>query len=261
MENYEVVVVRHGTRRTRRSEVFSTYDVYGEPDAPFTVDYFLWVLRGESSTVVVDTGFAAGPAERRGRTVLLDPLDALRSLGIDPGSGVPVVVTHAHYDHIGNLGSFTASPVHIAQSEYAFWTGPVADRPLFAMFSEPDEIDVLRQLRAEGRLHTFDKRTEVAPGVEVVRVGGHTPGQAVVRVPTKEGPVVLASDAAHFMEEVENDRLFMSMTDLPQSYRVLEWLRGLDDIVVPGHDAGTLARFRTEGAPVPGHSAVIGART
>ncbi|NKX52664.1 N-acyl homoserine lactonase family protein, partial [Arthrobacter deserti] len=42
------------------------------------------------------------------------------------------------------------------------------------------------------------------------------------------GPVILAADAAHFHEEVERDMLFQSMTDLPQSYRVLDWLRSQD---------------------------------
>src|ERR1700733_3934023 len=39
---------------------------------------------------------------------------------------------------------------------------------------------------------------EVAPGVTVHHVGGHSDGLQVVRVETARGPVVLASDAAHF---------------------------------------------------------------
>ena len=39
---------------------------------------------------------------------------------------------------------------------------------------------------------------EVAPGVTVHRVGGHSDGLQVVRVETARGPVVLASDAAHY---------------------------------------------------------------
>ncbi len=72
------------------------------------LDYYLWILRSRSTTVVVDTGFARGPAEARGRTVLVEPADAYRRLGVDTDQPNPVVVTHAHYDHIGNLGLFRA---------------------------------------------------------------------------------------------------------------------------------------------------------
>ena len=53
--------------------------------------------------------------------------------------------------------------------------------------------------------HVFGERVtfhagegEVAPGVTLHRVGGHSDGLQVVRVETARGPVVLASDAAHY---------------------------------------------------------------
>ncbi len=53
--------------------------------------------------------------------------------------------------------------------------------------------------------HVFSERVtfhsgegEVAPGVTLHRVGGHSDGLQVVRVETARGPVVLASDALHF---------------------------------------------------------------
>ena len=53
--------------------------------------------------------------------------------------------------------------------------------------------------------HVFSERVtfhsgegEVAPGVTLHRVGGHSDGLQVVRVETARGPVVLASDASHY---------------------------------------------------------------
>ncbi|ROR64986.1 N-acyl homoserine lactonase family protein [Agrococcus jenensis] len=256
---WEVVVVRHGTRDTRRSEVFLNYPFYGEPDGPFTLDYFFWVLRRGDEAIVVDTGYSAAGAASRGREVLIDPLEALRRLGVEPASGVPVVVTHAHYDHIGNLPAFGASPVHIAQSEMDFWTSDIATRALFSHFGDPDEVEELRRVQAEGRLRPFSERAPIADGVELVEVGGHTPGQSMAIVETTAGRVLIASDAAHFVEELERDMPFVSMVDVPQSYRVLDEIRRMDVAhVLTGHDAGTLDRLEPLGDQLPGLAAVIG---
>lgn len=253
--------MRHGTRSTRRSEVFLNYSFYGEEDGPFTLDYFFWVLRRGDEVIVVDTGYSEAGALSRGRAVLIDPLEALRRLGVDPASGPPVIVTHAHYDHIGNLPAFTSSDIHIAQAELDFWTSDIAERPLFSHFGDPDEVEELRRAEAQGRLRPFTGSTEVADGVEVIEVGGHTPGQAMVRVVTSEGIVLIASDAAHFVEELDRDMPFVSMADVPQSYRVLERIRQTDaSHVLTGHDAGTLDRLEPLGEPLPGLAGVIGRR-
>jgi len=256
---WEVVVVRHGTRATRRSEAFLNYAFYGEPDGPFRLDYFLWVLRRGDEAIVVDTGYSTAGATARGREILIDPLDALRRLGIDPASGVPVVITHAHYDHIGNLPAFRASEIHIAEAEMEFWTSDIADRALFAHFGDAAEIGELRRAQAQGRLRTFTGSTRIADGVELIEVGGHTPGQAMVVVETSAGSVLVASDAAHFVEELERDMPFISMADVPQSYRVLEQIRQTHAAhVLTGHDAGTLDGLEPLGEPLPGLAGVIG---
>ncbi|UOR00385.1 N-acyl homoserine lactonase family protein [Leucobacter allii] len=260
-KTWEILIIKHGTRAARRSDVYMNYGFYGEPDDAFRLDYYLWVLRSGDDVIHVDTGYSAAGAAKRGREVLIDPLDALARIGLRADAGNPVVVTHAHYDHIGNLGAFSRSPVHIARREFAFWTGEYATRPLFAHYGDQEEIRDLVRARAEGRLREFDERAEIAPGVELIEVGGHTPGQLVVRVATEIGPVILAADAAHFHEELDRDMLFQSMADLPRSYAALDWLRSAPAAaIVTGHDAGELQRFAPLGEPLPGLAAVIGAR-
>jgi glyoxylase-like metal-dependent hydrolase (beta-lactamase superfamily II) len=160
---YEILVVKHGTRAARRSEVFLNYEVYGEPDGPFTVDYYLWVVRSRTTTLLVDTGFARGPAEARGRAVPIDPAEVYRRLGVDTLQPHPVVVTHARYDHIGNLGLFPVSPLVISGTELDFWATAPATKPLIGHFTGPGELAVLAQAAHQGRIRRFSGTHEVAP--------------------------------------------------------------------------------------------------
>src|SRR5581483_1679282 len=131
------------------------FHLYHEPDAPMQMDYFFWLARGADQTVVIDTGFSPLGGRSRGRTMLMDVGDALARLGADPALAPPVIVTHAHYDHIGNLALFPRSQVYMSERELAFWTGPHARHPLFHHSVDDEGIAYLLQVQAEGRLRLF----------------------------------------------------------------------------------------------------------
>jgi glyoxylase-like metal-dependent hydrolase (beta-lactamase superfamily II) len=267
--SYEVIAVRYGTRSTTRSDVFLHYQLYGEPDAATTMDYFFWVLRSPEGAILVDCGFNADSGARRGRTMLCPPVDALRKLGIEPGQVRLLIATHGHYDHIGNVDAFGAAEVVMSGREYDFWTGPLATRAVFATSAETSDIDVLRRVDATGRLRLLrgpvgaadsantveHLRWEVAPGVEVIEVGGHTPGQLIVIVRTSDGFAVLASDALHYYEEMALDRPFTHVADLPAMFTGFEVLRSLSGdeshYLVAGHDPEVMERFpAVDGMPL-----------
>lgn len=262
-DTYEVLIARYGTRLTSRSAVFLNYDVYAEPDAPIRMDYFFWVVRNRHRTVVVDTGFSPSGGAARDRTMLVHPVDAMEALGVHPSEGPTVIVTHAHYDHIGNLAHFERSPVVVADAELAFWNGPHGQRAQFRHLVEQDELDALDRVVKEGRAIIFGDRCAVADGIEVLRVGGHTPGQSMVRVLTAEGPVLLASDAIHYYEEYERDMPFVSASSLVDMYAAFDTVRTMLDSgqvrhLITGHDPGSFDRFAAEGDGSPVTRAVIG---
>lgn len=244
---YEVLAVCYGTRTTRKSEVFFDYRHYGEPDAELGMAYYFWVARNAERTVVVDTGFDPAVGERRGRTCLCPPIEALARLGIDPQAASLLVLTHLHYDHIGNVAAFDGVPVAAPERELAFWRSPIAARRHFAAHVERDELELVLRLHDAGRVRALGPREEVAPGITAVHIGGHTPGLQALVVQSAAGPVVLASDAFHYYEELELDRPFAILCDLEEMYRGFDTLRELasaaPQLLVAGHDPLVMERY------------------
>ncbi len=251
---YEVIAVRYGTLISRRSALYFDWEAYGEPDAEERLDYFFYVLRHGGDTIVLDTGFHPDEGRRRGRTCLIHPRDALIELGIDPGEVSRVIVSHLHYDHIGNLDLFPRARVHVPERELSFWTSDIARQTQFAQHIEPAAISRLVGLEHENRIDRYDGTAHLAPGLRAITVGGHSPGQQVFVVETAGDPVVLASDAAHFYEELDYDRPLGIVVNLVEMYRAYEMLRNLGQdlnaVVVPGHDPRVTERFEAlSGAP------------
>jgi glyoxylase-like metal-dependent hydrolase (beta-lactamase superfamily II) len=255
MTGYEVLAVRYGTRTTTKADAYLNFQVYGEPNEPLDMDYYFWVLRDGRRTVVVDCGFGSEAGRRRGRTELVDPVEVLRGIGVDPNTVEQLVITHAHYDHIGNMHRFPAAEVVIARREYDFWTGPYAHRRQFAHSTEPEELARLATAGAEGRLRLVEGTVDLAPGLELSVVGGHTPGQLIAQVAVDGGVAILAADALHFYEELERDRPFFVVADLLEMYRGFDLLREMSADhgrwLVAGHDAQVSRRFpdRLDGLP------------
>lgn len=245
-EPYEVLAVRYGTVRSRKSELIYRYASYHEPDAEVEMAYYFWLLRRNGSTVVVDTGFDPDVAARRGRTCLVAPVERLRALGVDPVTVETVIVTHFHYDHVGNVDAFPRATFIVPRRELDFWTGPLASRFQFASHVEADEIARLGRLVEHGRVRVTDGSEEILEGVTATTVGGHSPGQLVTTVAARDRVVALASDAVHFYEELELERPFGVVADLAQmyaAYDALKELAGSGAVVVPGHDPDVLRRF------------------
>ena len=167
------------------------------------MDYFVWAVIGGDATWVVDTGFGPPDADRRGRRLVRSPADALATVGIDASTVTDVILTHLHYDHAGGVAHFPAARFHLQDREMAFATGRHMTRPALNHPFTVDHIAELVRAVHEGRVVFHAGDDELADGLSVHLIGGHTDGLQVVRVRTETGWLVLASDATHYYENFE----------------------------------------------------------
>lgn len=236
-DRWNVYAVKYAERNARvRADSFIFDD---HPAEPHGMDYFVWVLDNGQRKIVVDTGYDAAEASRRNRPILRDPAKAIESVGVNAETVDTVIITHLHYDHAGGLDRFPAATFHLQSSEMAYATGPCMCHGTLQMpFTVEHVCEMVRHVYS-GRVVFHDRSAQVAPGVRVHRVGGHSRGLQVVEVDTDFGPLCLASDATHYYENLLGRKPFPIVVDLEEMLagfdRLLQ-IGGHADRVIPGHD-------------------------
>ena len=236
-DTYEVFALRYGTRENRtRADSFIMDDDHA---SPHPIDYFVWVIRNADRTIVVDTGYDEAEGRRRNRPVFQSPARCLVDFGIDPESVETVIITHLHYDHAGTLNAFPNAMFHLQPTEMAYATGPcMCHDHLRAPFTADHICDMVRKIYS-GKVIFHDGDAQVAPGVTVHAIGGHSLGLQSVRVKTANGHLVVASDASHFYENFLTGKVFPIVVDVAQKldgFETIKQLASSIDLVVPGHD-------------------------
>lgn len=171
--------------------------------------------------------------------------------GLRPGEVTDVLVTHAHWDHLGNIAMFPQARIWMGPNEVEWALGLPLDAPFI---SQPH----LRELERRGFEPAADG-DEVLPGVVAIGTPGHTPGHIAYLAGTHEGPMIFAGDAVKNLYELVTGDVD-STGDRPASVASVDRLRAVmtetGAILVPGHDVplavrgGAIVRTRLQGARI-----------
>ena len=165
-----------------------------------------FALRIGALRVLVDTGVGNGKQRTNPAWSNLNTpfLDRLAAADFAPEDVDLVVTTHLHTDHVGWntrwngsawIPTFPNAAYLVARDEYEWWTGQDLDAGRRQLF-----VDSVEPIRASGHLRLLDipaAGLEVAPGLEVVRTPGHTPGHVAVRVTSGTATAVISGDCLH----------------------------------------------------------------
>lgn len=244
-EPFELLAIRYARHSGRRphDNYMGHVDLH---DAGSDLAYYVWVARRSDCTYVIDTGFDEPAARQRGRELLLSVREGLALAGVDATRVQNVILTHLHYDHAGTLEQFPHAHFHVQDAEAAYASGRSMSHPFMRAPYDVENIVAFIRKLYDGRVVFHQGDSELTAGLSLHWVGGHTAGLQIVRVWTRRGWVVLASDAAHLYGNFQHGVPFPiahNLSDMLEGHRKALALAESPDHVIPGHDPLVMERY------------------
>lgn len=234
MSIYELRYVKTGTVPGREDLLYQGGDLQKVRQGPV----YLFYVKFEKGVLLVDSSFHMDDAKILGAEKNVnrklpeeDPLYALKQVGIKPQDVSHLILTHAHFDHIGYVDAFPNAKVFVHRKELAW----VIALPKWAVGYGSFCLDRLYKVRDQIIPIDIDIY-EIVPGIETVYAGGHSAGSLAVVVSTNKGRVCICGDNCFLYKTIE-EKLPIGLTNnLYESIAFLERLPSLGEIFLPGHD-------------------------
>ena len=174
----------------------------GVMDLPFS---FILAQRA-GRNLLIDTGFMQddacnGFARKFGIPTWISPLRLLAEMGLKADDITDIVVTHAHFDHMGSIAEFPDAHIYIQKSELLSWYEMIALPKRFGHLTaiiDPDNLRAALDASIQHRLTLVDgDKDNILPGVHVRLGSGHTIGQQFVVIETATGRRVISGDCVY----------------------------------------------------------------
>jgi glyoxylase-like metal-dependent hydrolase (beta-lactamase superfamily II) len=246
---YSIEAIRYATT----PGVIADLVVGGPKDEKIDIAMVVWLIRGGGHTILFDSGFHRDTfLKDYPMKDYLRPDLAVKTAGVEAGQVTDVVISHAHWDHMGGLDLFPKAQVWIQKGEYRYYTmdawQPGGDHDGI----DPEDVKELVRLNTEGRLHLVNgDNIEIFPGIRAYIGSRHTYASQYLWIQGSPN-FVLASDNAYLYFNLSSHLPGNTFSDadhaanIAQQARMIE-LAGSADRVVPGHDPLQFQRFPTTG--------------
>jgi glyoxylase-like metal-dependent hydrolase (beta-lactamase superfamily II) len=227
--------------------------VGGPQDQKLDTIYAMWLIRGGAHNILFDSGFHR-PRWFKEWTILnyIRPNEAVKLAGVQPEEITDIVVSHAHWDHMGGIDLFPKAIIWIQKEEFRYYTGEAWQAGGDHGGIDPEDVQALVRLNTEGRVHLIDgDNVEIFPGIRAYTGGRHTYASQYLLI---EGTprFVLASDNTYLYRNLETHMASATFSDADHTANIknqerMIQLAGSIDRVIPGHDALQFQKFPTQG--------------
>jgi glyoxylase-like metal-dependent hydrolase (beta-lactamase superfamily II) len=228
--------------------------VMGAPkDQLIDIAMVIWVIQGGGHTILFDSGFHREKWFADFHiTDFLAPNEAVEQAGIPASSVTDIIVSHAHWDHMGGIDLFPNATIWIQKQEYEYYTGAAWQPGGHHGGIDPEDVQELvrRNLRGQLRFVNGDD-VEILPGIRAYTGARHTFASQYIRV-AGDPAFVLASDNCYLYENLKSHRASATFAPADESANIAAQQRmislaGSADRVVPGHDPAQFEKFPTIG--------------
>lgn len=247
---YSIRAIRYGT--TRDIPVGALV-VGGPMDEKVDVNFVIWLICGNGHNVLFDSGFHREHYLKDWHvTDYLQPDEAVRLAGLKPEEITDIVISHAHWDHMGGLDLFPKAAVWIQKDEYRYYTEEAWQTGGQHGGIDPEDVVQLVKINTEGRLHLVNgDDVEIIPGIHAYTGARHTYASQFLRIDGNPR-FVLASDNVYFYRNLTEHKpsATFSEADYPANRKTQQRMidmAGSLDRVIPGHDAQQFQKYQTTG--------------
>ena len=203
--------------------VYSPGHWHGEP---VSLSCCAYLIHRQGEWIIWDTGIDDAVGRKSGGRVIAHDIrgivvrtiaSQLKDIGITPADVRTAILSHAHFDHVGNARLFGHATWHIQRREHEAMFGPDYEQFGFS----PAFYENLKQAKVEpmdGDLDVFGDGS-----VQVISTPGHTPGHSslLIRL-AKSGPILLSGDVAHYRFNMEHRCVPTFNSDPEASRRSME---------------------------------------
>lgn len=201
----------------------------------------IWIIEGEDKNILIDTGLGDcnETMDVQGRYGVdfiarkskeQEILAALSSKGLTPDDIDIVVLTHLHFDHIGNCELFKKAKIYMQKDEVPLLTQPL---PYLTFYYSEWQYKVFSAL---GRMEIIDGNIRLTKNLELIKVGGHSPGQMVVMAKTQKGTACIASDFIYNYVNLDYEWPIGPVWSVKEWMDNIRFIKGNADIILPNHD-------------------------
>jgi glyoxylase-like metal-dependent hydrolase (beta-lactamase superfamily II) len=245
-QEYEILAVQYGGVAG-----FPLRGLLPDASAEDTIDIAMafWVIRNDDRVILFDAGFFREEwFDRFEVREYVRPDQALSRVDLGPDDVTDIVVSHAHWDHMGGVELFPNAVVWIQAEEYTYYTGAAWQPGGNHGGIDPADVAHLVERNMAGLMRLIDgDSVEILPGITVFTGARHTFASQYVMV-AGNPRFVLASDNAYLFRNLTEGLAGATFTpedreaNLSAVRRMLE-LAGNPERVIPGHDAEVFRRF------------------
>ena len=222
-------------------------------DEKVDIAFVIWLIRGAGHNILFDSGSHREQWFKYFTvTDFLRPDEAVKLAGVKPEEVTDIVISHAHWDHMGGIDLFPKATVWIQKEEFRYYTGDAWQTGRNHGGIDAEDVQQLVKLNTEGRLRLVDgDNVGILPGIRVYTGARHTYASQYVRV-EGNSPFVLASDNCYLYRNLAEHKASATFSEADQpgniknQARMIE-LAGSAERVIPGHDLLQFQKFPTEG--------------